>query len=161
MHSCIQPYSLGYKDQVVIFMYSKGFIITAQVTNSVKLSLIFPHEEAQQIFLWQHKKIHTVKQHILVACLYICTDTHTLQFCTSTYMNTHYYRGEKDLRQSTGRASNERGSEGEEVWSVWSTESWFSLLRLQSPHGERDRVTNSEALKEMSNHWCLKRGTYA
>lgn len=48
---------------------------------------------------------------------------------------------------------------GTEVWSVRGKESWVALLRLQSPHREQDHVTNSEVLKEMSNHWCLKPGT--
>lgn len=35
------------------------------------------------------------------------------------------------------------------------------LLRRQSPHWDQECVTNSEALKEMSNHWRLKLGTCA
>lgn len=34
----------------------------------------------------------------------------------------------------------------------------WELLRKLSPHGEGERVTNSEALKEMSSRCCLKLG---
>lgn len=37
----------------------------------------------------------------------------------------------------------------------------FPLLRRQIPHREQECVTNSETLKEMSNHWRLKLGTCA
>lgn len=155
------------------YSYSrKGFIINSISNYLSKAKLHLPSwSSAAADFLltaWKDARSQTTHTHmnelmctqtLWLACMY--AQIHTQFTVLHIHIHTHYYRVEKHLRQSGGGAGNERGGRGTEVWSVWSKESWFSLLRLQSPHGERDRVTNSEALKEMSNQWCLKQGTYA